>query len=157
MLQLRILMVGKTERGFAQDGMTYYLERLRPFADVEIVAVRAAAHSGRDAGQAVEKESAALLARLRPGDPLILLDERGREMDTPAFSTWLTRLGGEAQGVLSFAIGGAYGVGEPVRRRATATLALSRMTLPHQLVRVVLLEQLYRGLSLAAGHGYHHG
>jgi 23S rRNA (pseudouridine1915-N3)-methyltransferase len=156
MLQLRILMVGKTERGFVQDGVAYYLERLRPFAHVETVEVRAAAHSGRDAGQAVEKESAALLARLPPGDPLILLDERGRELDTREFSAWLTRLGGEAQGVVHFAIGGAYGVGDTVRQHATATLALSRMTLPHQLVRVVLLEQLYRALSLAAGHGYHH-
>ena len=82
MLQLRILMVGKTERGFVQDGVNHYLERLRPFAGVETIEVRAAAHSGRDAAQAVEKESAALLARLQPADPLILLDERGREMDT---------------------------------------------------------------------------
>lgn len=157
MLQLRILMVGKTERGFVQDGVAHYLERLRPFAAVETVEVRAAAHSGRDAAQALEKESAALLARVQPGDPLILLDERGREMDTREFSTWLTGLAGASQGLMTFAIGGAYGVDGAVRERATASLALSRMTLPHQLVRVVLLEQLYRALSLAAGHGYHHG
>ncbi len=157
MLQLRILMVGKTERGFVQDGVAHYLDRLRPFAAVDIIEVRAATHSGRDAGQALEKESAALLARLQPGDPLILLDERGREMDTREFSAWLSRLGEDSQGPPTFAIGGAYGVGDAVQARATASLALSRMTLPHQLVRVVLLEQLYRALSLAAGHGYHHG
>lgn len=156
MAGLRVIWVGKSQPRFVEQGVAHYRERIAPFQPIELVEVRAAAHSGRDAGQALRREGEAILKRIGPDDPVVLLDERGRQLSTRELADWLAARQAEARRALTFVVGGAYGVDDAVRRRAGHTLALSRLTLPHQLVRVVLLEQLYRALSLLAGHGYHH-
>ena len=156
MAGLRVVWVGKSQQRFVEAGIAYYRERIAPYLPLELVEVRAAAHSGRDAAQALRREGEAILKRIGPDEPLVLLDERGRQLDTAGLADWLGARQAAAGRAITFVIGGAYGVDEPVRRRAVDVIALSRLTLPHQLVRVVLLEQLYRVLSLRAGHGYHH-
>ena len=156
MAGLRIVWVGRSQHPFVEQGIAYYRERIAPYQALELVEVRAAAHSGRDPAQALRKEGEAILKRLAPDDPVVLLDERGREFNTQELADWLGERQAAAGRAVTFVIGGAYGVDGSVRRRAGMALALSRLTLPHQLVRVVLLEQLYRVLSLRAGHGYHH-
>jgi 23S rRNA (pseudouridine1915-N3)-methyltransferase len=156
MAGLRVIWVGKSQQRFVEEGIAHYRERVLPYQPLELVEVRAAAHSGRDAGQALRREGEAILKRIGPGETLVLLDERGRQLDTQGFADWLGARQAAGGRELTFVIGGAYGVDDAVRRRAADTIALSRLTLPHQLVRVVLLEQLYRILSLRAGHGYHH-
>lgn len=156
MAGLRVIWVGGSRQRFVAEGIAHYRERIAPFQPIELVEVRAAAHSGRDPAQALRREGEAILKRLAPDDPVVLLDERGREPSTREFADWLADRQAQGGRALTFVIGGAYGVDEAVRRRAGHTLSLSRLTLPHQLVRVVLLEQLYRALSLLAGHGYHH-
>ena len=152
---LRVIWVGKTERGFYQQAVTYYRERIEPFQTLECIEVRSAAHSGRDAGRAVGKESDAILKRIAPRDSVILLDEKGRQRSShelAALFNGLSRGGGS----LTLVLGGAYGVDERVRVRAEIKLSLSRLTFPHQLARVILLEQIYRSLTLRDGHGNHH-
>ncbi len=156
MAGLRVVWVGKSQQRFVEEGIAYYRERIGPYLPLELVEVRAAAHSGRDAAQALRREGEAILKRIGPDEPLVLLDERGRQLDTAGFADWLGARQAVAGRAITFVIGGAYGVDEAVRGRAADVIALSRLTLPHQLVRVVLLEQLYRVLSLRAGHGYHH-
>lgn len=156
MAGLRILWVGRTERGFIADGVAHYRGRIQPFQPLAIEEVRTAAHSGRDPGQAVAREGEQLLRRIDPPDVVVLLDERGRTPSTREFADLLQRLLAEAPRPPTFIVGGAYGVDEAVRGRAQHVVALSRLTFPHQLVRVILLEQVYRALSLLAGHGYHH-
>lgn len=155
MSSLKAIVVGKTEKGFAGEGVEFYLKRIQPFQPLEWIEVRSAAHSGRDPGQALGLEAEAILKRVTPTDILVLLDERGKTPSTLEFArmleSWST-----APGACVFVIGGAYGVAETIKRRATFTVALSRLTFPHQLVRVILLEQLYRALTVLAGHGYHH-
>ena len=72
------------------------------------------------------------------------------------FAGWLQKKQSAAQGPITFIIGGAYGVSDPVKARCSESLALSKWTLPHQLIRILFVEQLYRAYSLNAGHGYHH-
>jgi 23S rRNA (pseudouridine1915-N3)-methyltransferase len=153
---LRVVWVGRSQPRFVQEGIAFYRERIAPYQPLELVEVRAAGHSGREPAQALRREGEAILKRIAPADDVALLDERGRQLDTRALADWLGRRQARGGGALTFVVGGAYGVDEAVRRRADDVLALSRLTLPHQLVRVVLLEQLYRVLSLRAGHGYHH-
>jgi 23S rRNA (pseudouridine1915-N3)-methyltransferase len=156
MVRLRILAVGKTEAGFIQDGVAHYLKRLRPLKPVEWEEVRAAGHSGRAQDQALAAEGAAILKRVAPGERVVLLDERGKSRTSPELAQWLERLSrSDASGAV-LVIGGAYGVAEEVRTRANEMLSLSPLTLPHQLVRVVLLEQLYRAATILAGQPYHH-
>ena len=149
--RLRILWVGKTDKGFAEDGVQHYLKRLAPFADVECEVIRAAQHSGREPAQALKTEAEALLRRIEPQESVALLDEHGREFTSVEWARWI-----EARQPVTFVIGGAYGVHESVKARAGQTVSLSRLTFPHQLVRVVLLEQIYRAMTILHGHGYHH-
>jgi 23S rRNA (pseudouridine1915-N3)-methyltransferase len=152
----RVLWVGKTQHRFVAEGIDYYRKRIAPLQTLEIVETRAGAHSGRDPEAARRREGEALLRRVGPQDAVVLLDERGRQPTTHELADLLARLQGERGRTLCFLVGGAYGVDEAVGLRADETVSLSRLTFPHQLVRVVLLEQLYRVLSLQAGHGYHH-
>ena len=156
MLGLRVIWVGKSQPRFVEDGVAFYRERIAHFQPLELVEVRSASHSGRDAEGALRRESEAILKRLVPDDPVVLLDERGRQRTTPELADWLAGLQAQAGRPLTLIVGGAYGVDEAVRRRADHALSLSPLTWPHQLVRVMLLEQLYRCCSLRAGHAYHH-
>ena len=105
---------------------------------------------------AARAESDAILKRLTPGDPMLLLDEKGRELTSREFARELAALGLEKARCVTIVVGGAYGVDERVEARANGILSLSRMTLPHQLARIVLLEQIYRALTLQSGQPYHH-
>jgi 23S rRNA (pseudouridine1915-N3)-methyltransferase len=103
-----------------------------------------------------EREGERLTKLVAKNARLILLDERGDELTSPAFADFIGRHrdGGTAE--LAFAIGGAYGFGENVRARSEKTIALSRLTFTHQMVRIFLLEQIYRGFTILNGEPYHH-
>jgi len=109
---------------------------------------------GASAAKAIAREGERLLAALRRDDYLVALDERGTEFSTRELAAWLKTRMQEGQD-LAFVIGGPDGLAPEVLARARARWSLSRLTLPHALVRVVLVEQLYRAHSLLAGHPYH--
>ena len=153
-MTLSIVMVGRTDRGFVGEGMAHYLDRLAHSAEVEQVVVAEEPHGPQDRRREVEADR--LLAAVKPGGRVVALDERGRGMTSPALAerigTW------RDQGVrhISLLIGGSYGLHERVREQADLILALSELTFPHQLVRVVLAEQLYRAFTILEGRPYHH-
>ena len=103
----------------------------------------------------LQLEADYLLAKLKPTDLLVLFDEGGKSMGSRAFAEYLERLQHRVGSRIVFLIGGAYGFGEDLRRRADGRVSLSPMTLSHQLVRAVALEQLYRGMSILRGLPYH--
>lgn len=111
--------------------------------------------SGADEPTARRVESAAVLEFVRSDDFVVLCDERGKELSSEGLAAqydgWLTR-----PGRIVFVIGGAYGVDEELRARADYVLALSKLVFPHQLVRLVLAEQLYRARMITKNHPYHH-
>ncbi len=102
-------------------------------------------------------ESERILAALKPGEKVVVLDERGKQLTSPGFAQRLGTWRDQGARELAFVIGGAYGMTEAVRERADLVLSLSPMVFPHQLVRVLFAEQLYRALSILKGTGYHHG
>ena len=102
-----------------------------------------------------DAEASAILDRIPPGASLIALDERGRTLASEAFATDIARRRDGGASHLVFAIGGPDGHGEALRARADSLLAFGSMTWPHQLVRVMLLEQLYRATTILSGHPYH--
>ena len=157
MLHLRILCVGRTESGFVRTGVDHYLHRLRMLREVEWEEVRSAGHSGRPVSQALAAEGKSILKRVAASDRLVLLDEKGRECTSQGLAEWLERIQETGLSRLVLVVGGAYGHSREVRERAAEQLSLSRLTLPHQLVRIVLLEQLYRAATILAGQPYHHG
>lgn len=132
-----------------------YVERIRRFVPINVVRIRPEAGRGRDPERARVHEGDRLLSLLRPGDRLVALDEQGQQLTTEKLATslaaWLNT------GRVVMVIGSDLGLAAAVRARAQHLLALSCLTLPHELVRVLLLEQLFRVLDLAAGGSYHRG
>ena len=138
--RIRILAVGKVRKGWLNEGVALYLRRLPGLEVVEL----------RDAG--MEREAAAITAALLPQERLVVLTEEGQTFRSTAFATTLEGSGSER---LAFVIGGADGLDPALKARASWRLSLSPMTFPHELARLLLLEQLYRALSIQQGGPYH--
>lgn len=141
-MKLTIVAAGKLRDNALVALCADYLRRAQPFLAVEVVEVRdlpaIRAHWSKHEG------------------PRILLDERGEQVDTRELATWIDRWRREARDIALY-IGDSDGFSVSDRTAADRLLALSRLTLPHRLVRLILLEQLYRAATLLAGHPYHHG
>jgi 23S rRNA (pseudouridine1915-N3)-methyltransferase len=153
-LRIRLIEVGRTDRGFVAEGFQHYAERIKRSLPFEEVVV---AEAGRgDAGHQRQVEGERLLATLRSGERVVVLDERGVGLTSMEFSKRLGTWRDQGTRQVAFVIGGAYGLSDPVRQRADLVLALSPMTFPHQLVRVLFAEQLYRALTILQGGPYHH-
>ena len=145
-----ILTVGKKHESWVEPGILRFCERLRaPFA-VEVVILP---NSSKERAGAIQDESEAILRRLKPDDVVILLDERGKNMSSPELSELILA---HTDRHIVLIIGGAYGVNEEVRRRADVLWSLSRLVFPHQLVRLIVSEQLYRAQEIARGGTDHH-
>jgi len=153
-MRIKLLLVGKTDRGHVAEGMAAYLDRLSRTMTVE-QQVLPEAGRGEPAYQQ-RTESDRILAALKQGERVVVLDERGRTMTSPQFAGQLGSWRDQGVRQVVFVIGGAYGLTEEVRQRADLVLALSAMTFPHQLVRVLFAEQLYRAFSIMQGGPYHH-
>ncbi|MBS3968412.1 MAG: 23S rRNA (pseudouridine(1915)-N(3))-methyltransferase RlmH [Truepera sp.] len=144
-MRYRLLAIGKLKRGFYQAGCQHYLERLQAYAKVELIEVKEA--------KGIEQESAALLAAAQ--GYVVALDEAGELLSTQQLADKLTWLELRGISLLSLLIGGANGHSQVLKRQADALWSLSPLTLPHELARLVILEQLYRVETLRAGHPYH--
>lgn len=151
-MPIKILAIGKKHEAWVVDGIERYQERLkRPF-NVEWILLP---HSSLDGNRARQEESGRILSRLDANDYVILLDELGKNINSPELSGLLVaKLDLSIQIVLI--IGGAYGVDETIHNRANFVWSLSRLVFPHQLVRLILSEQIYRAQEIASGKPYHH-
>jgi 23S rRNA (pseudouridine1915-N3)-methyltransferase len=151
-MPIRVLAVGKKHESWVSDGVERYQKRLKtPFLPEWVLI----SHSSFDGLKARQDESERILTRLSASDYVVLLDERGRELDSIDFSQLIgEQLDRSRQVVLI--IGGAYGVDDSLRDRADLVWSLSPLVFPHQLVRLILTEQLYRAQQIALGGPYHH-
>ena len=145
---ITILTVGKNKDQALQGLIDEYLKRLK--GDVTITEI--APPNCSDAERKI-REAELLRAAIPPKSIVIALDERGKTMDSPAFAAKLEQL--QQQGRLVFLIGGADGLDQSLRDAAQLTLCFGAMTWPHMLVRLMLVEQLYRAATISAGHPYH--
>ncbi len=154
-MRIRVLAVGSRMPGWVDAACGDYLRRLSAHARTALIEIGAAARTARTRGpRAVATEGDRLLAAVDAREFVVVLDERGRELNTRELAGWLEERRKDGRD-LAFVIGGADGLSLKVQARADCTLALSRLTLPHALARVLLLEQLYRAHSVLAKHPYH--
>jgi 23S rRNA (pseudouridine1915-N3)-methyltransferase len=152
-VKLRVIAIGKDRSGLFAPAVEEYRERLARYVKFEVVEVpEARKHAGTP--RAKEEEGEALLARLREGERVVVLDERGTEGTSAELARRVGRWLERGQDV-ALVVGGSDGLSDAVRARAEETLALSRLTLPHRLARVVLVEQLYRAMTILRGEPYH--
>lgn len=149
---IRILAIGKKHESWISEGIDRYEKRLIKPWNTEWLLL---SHSSLDGDAARREESARILEKISPDDYVILLDERGKNIDSPALSRQIEGPLEQSKRVVTL-IGGAYGVDSTIEARANFIWSLSKLVFPHQLVRLVLTEQLYRAQEIAAGHPYHH-
>lgn len=144
-----------SDRDFA-DATDRYMKRIRHFFSLEVVEVPAERGRQSQSDLAIMRsQSSRLLAALPPRGYCVVLDERGQTLDSLKFARWLERSTIDRPHGLIFVVGGDVGLDDSVRERADMLLSLSPMTLPHQLARVLLLEQIYRGCTLMRNIPYH--
>jgi len=144
-----------SEKDFA-EAIDRYLKRIRHFYPIEVVEV--AAERGRQTqsdATTMRSQSSRLLAAIPARGTVVVLDERGQMLDSLKFARWLERLTIDSPHGIHFVVGGDVGLDDSVRNRADKVLSLSAMTLPHQVARVVLLEQIYRACTLMRNIRYH--
>ncbi len=155
-MKYTVVAVGKLKERFWRDACAEYLKRLGAYAKVEVREVAdidPARAGGVDASRT--KEGEAILAAVPERSHMILLAIEGRERTSEEFSEHLDELGLRGKSDISFVIGGSDGVSDAVRARADETLSFGRITMPHNLARVVLLEQIYRAAKISRGEPYH--
>jgi len=158
-MKISLVAVGKLKSGPERELANRYAERLaqtgRSIGLAGPVVVEIGESLARSAKERKTQEGRALLAAVEAEAGVIALDERGAAMSSEAFAAMLGAWRDAGRRGAACVIGGADGLSEDVRERADAMLCLGRMTLPHQLARVLLLEQLYRAATILAGHPYH--
>lgn len=152
-MKIRVLWVGKNRDPWVREAVDEYAGRIRRYCSLELIDIRD--EKGAEAEYARCRECERLEKQIPANATLILLDERGEQMDSPALAAFVGKQSDSGVGELIFAIGGAYGFSEEFRRRGKL-LSLSRMTFTHQMVRPFLLEQIYRAFTILNSEPYHH-
>ena len=155
-MKVELWLVGKTKDRWVAQGIDEYLKRCSRFTTVTTIIVADSKYTQSEAIR--QDETTRLTQQLSRSHRAftILLDETGRQLTSPGFATLLQKQQDAGNQSFRFIIGGAYGVDEELRNSADEVLSLSQMTFPHQVVRIIFLEQLYRAFTILRGEGYHH-
>ena len=156
-MKITLAVIGKTEAGFVRQGIEEYVKRLQHYVAFNIQYI-GDVKSTRNMSEAQQKtaEGKALLASLDNSDHVVLLDEHGVERTSIDYSQWLQRRMASGSKRLVFVVGGPYGFSPEVYDRANEKISLSKMTFPHELVRLIFVEQLYRAFTILRNEPYHH-
>lgn len=154
-MKIKIIAVGKKMPSWVVEGFEEYSKRLKGKENLQLIEIPLSTRGkNADIPRLMKKEGDAMLAATKSEDWVVALAIDGKSFSTEAFSNQI-KLWQEKGGNLVFFIGGPEGLAEQCLQRANQRISFSQFTLPHPLVRIVLIEQLYRGFSLIAGHPYH--
>lgn len=153
-MKYEILFLGKTKGSFLAEGISEYLKRLNHYTSVNIKTVKSKKLKGSDAF-IKEKESSLLFNSIDPSSYIVALDARGKQLSSAGFSSLIDSW--EQSGIknLTFVIGGPLGFTQEILKKANIQISLSKMTFTHDMVRLFLLEQIYRAYTIKAGEKYH--
>lgn len=158
-MRIGLFAVGRLKSGPEKELASRYIDRFAkagPAVGLEFLRVNEVNESRASSAETRKREEAALLEKSLPeGSLLILLDERGKALDSHAFANLLGKFRDQGKRDAVIAIGGADGLDPALYERADAVLNLGSMTWPHQLVRILIAEQLYRAVTILSGHPYH--
>jgi 23S rRNA (pseudouridine1915-N3)-methyltransferase len=155
-MRIRFIQTGKTREEYVKVGVENFRKRLVRYVPFETETIPDLKNSRNlTMKEVMEKEAQLILRRIREGDHVVLLDERGDEHSSIGFAEYLNSLESRVK-QLVFVCGGPYGFSEDAYRRADSRLSLSQLTFSHQLVRLIFMEQLYRAFTIIKGDPYHH-
>ena len=155
-MNIKLIVVSKTDVPYLQTGIDEYVGRLKHYCDFELVVVPALKNVGKMSPDEVkEREGVLILKQLEKVDCVVLLDEHGREYTSVGFSEYLQKQMNGGVRTLAFVVGGAFGFSPAVHAAAHSKISLSQMTFNHQMVRLFFLEQLYRAFTILRHEKYH--
>ncbi len=156
-MKITLLVVGKTDASYLQDGISEYYKRLKHYInfDLEIIPD---IKKGKNTSIEIQKkkEGEIILSKLGPGKEMHLFDEKGKMFTSLDFSKFIEQKMVSGPKELVFVIGGPYGFAPEVYQKATSKISMSRFTFSHQMVRLLCIEQIYRAFTIMKGEPYHH-
>lgn len=159
MIKIKIIALGKLKEGYLRQASEEYLKRLSAFAKVEIAELEPVRLSDNPQNAEIEKaldtEATQILKRLDPNDYVVAMCIEGSQMSSEELSEKLSSLINLGSGSFVFIIGSSFGLSKEVKKRADLKISFSKMTFPHQLFRIMLLEQIYRAFKIKQGSNYH--
>lgn len=158
-MRIRIVCIGKLKEKYWTDAVGEYSKRLSKYCDLEIVQLKesklADKASAADEQNVIFEEGQTILKNIKDGSYVITLEIKGKELSSEELAQKLERLTIEGKSDITFVIGGSLGLSREVSDRADFKLSFSKMTFPHQMMRVVLLEQIYRSFKIIKNETYH--
>ena len=158
-MKIKIICVGKLKEKYLEEGVKEYLKRLSAYCDVEVIEVgdeRIPENPSLAEEMIVKsKEGRRILDKVKQDDYMILLDVQGKEVDSIQFAESIEDCMLHGKSTIDFVLGGSLGHGEDVLTRANKRISFSKMTFPHQLMRVILAEQIYRAFKIIRKETYH--
>lgn len=156
-MKICLLVIGKTDAAYIRAGIEEYEKRMGKYVNYEMKVlsdVKNSKHMSEEVQK--EKEGELLLEQLQTGDFVVLLDEKGKQLNSVEFSTYVAQKMQLGVKRMVFIIGGPYGFTGKVYERGNDKISLSKMTFSHQMVRMIFIEQLYRAMTIWKGEPYHH-
>ena len=155
-MKIKIIQVGKNKDRYIEEANNEYLKRLSQYADMDIIVLKEVSPSkSYPVEKCIKEESSEILSALKPDDFVVVLDENGKTMDSIGFSDFIKNQKDLGIGI-TFVIGGAFGMSQELKSRANLLLSFSKMTFTHQMIRIILLEQIFRAFTIIQGKDYHH-
>lgn len=154
-MNINIICVGKIKEKYILDGIQEFAKRMQAFGKLKIFELK---EDGNDSNRnmSIEKESKSILETLEKNKGFkILLDIQGKNFSSEDMALQIEKIGLNGDSAINFIIGGSYGVSEDIRKSADLRLSFSKMTFPHQLMRLILIEQIYRWFSIIKNTKYH--
>jgi 23S rRNA (pseudouridine1915-N3)-methyltransferase len=156
-MKIQLWAIGKNHEPYVKAGTEDFTKRISKYYPVEWIILPVPKNAGMlSAMDLKKKEAETILGWLKKGDYLVVLDENGRQFSSDTLAKFIQERANEAIKNVVFLIGGAYGVDEQVLQKANMQWSLSQLTFPHQLVRLILAEQLYRACTILRNEKYHH-
>jgi 23S rRNA (pseudouridine1915-N3)-methyltransferase len=149
-----LIHVGKTTEDYLKEGISIYLKRLQHYVPVTEVIVQPSKE--KDRSKSLAEEERAIVQKISPGDLLVVLDEKGKEISSVQLAGTIEKWMVQGKGRIVFITGGAFGISHDLKNKANMILSLSKLTFTHQMVRLILTEQLYRAMTITRNEGYHH-
>ena len=160
MFKVKIIAVGKIKEPYIEEGLRDYVQRIKPYAHIDIKEVKDEGGASKRIPKAerdriLAKEASGIRRHVSAGEHIIALDRKGKRLSSPQLAAYLSRLGSQGQSRVGFVIGGSVGLDPAILEAADTCLSFSTYTFPHQLFRLLLLEQVYRAFTILNGHPYH--
>lgn len=155
-MKIIIICIGKTGTSFLKEGIAIYLDRMKHYAKVEYKELSDVNAKGMTPDVLKQKEGESILKQIKTEDTLLLLDENGDHFSSRMFADFLQKKMNAGTKNVSLVIGGAFGFSKDVYARANGKISFSKMTFSHEMIRLLLTEQLYRAFTILKGESYHH-